>query len=340
MSIITDTWAQLVRRRLWPVAVLLVVALAAVPVLLARHPAPAPAPAPAGDAAPAGADDGLAKPIVALAADPQAAARRRHVLGARKDPFKPAPMPRVKVVQGSQGPSTATATTATAVHGGSATTPSTSSPAASGPAASAPSAPATPTLPAAPAPSGHKKTYDLYSLTVRFGDATASPVPKMRVQRLQALPDADAPVAIYLGPGADKRSAVFMVDQSVVPQGDGNCKPDPQDCQSIVLHAGDTEFFDVKDDTGAVTATYELDLVSIVRRTTASASRAHRARTARNRAGARAYRAHVSTAGPVRWRYDRRTGTVARLDAHAWRQTLAHTAGHMARVVALLHPSR
>ena len=43
MNVVTNTWRQLVRNKLWPVAVLLLAALVAVPVLLAREPeAPAP----------------------------------------------------------------------------------------------------------------------------------------------------------------------------------------------------------------------------------------------------------------------------------------------------------
>ena len=38
MNAIKDTWHQLVRRRLWPVAILLVGALVAVPMVLAKAP--------------------------------------------------------------------------------------------------------------------------------------------------------------------------------------------------------------------------------------------------------------------------------------------------------------
>ena len=50
MSVVTSTWHQLVHRRLWPVAVVLLVALVAIPVVLARDPeaAEVPAPAPVG----------------------------------------------------------------------------------------------------------------------------------------------------------------------------------------------------------------------------------------------------------------------------------------------------
>ena len=88
MSAITNVWRQLVQRRLWPVAILLIAALAAVPLALAKDPDPAApvAAVPAADAA-ASAESALAlQPIVApaTAAD---RGKRRKVLGARKNVF-------------------------------------------------------------------------------------------------------------------------------------------------------------------------------------------------------------------------------------------------------------
>ena len=40
MSSVQNVWRQLVQRRLWPVAVLLLAGLAAVPVLMAKDPEP------------------------------------------------------------------------------------------------------------------------------------------------------------------------------------------------------------------------------------------------------------------------------------------------------------
>ena len=45
VSILNDTWRFLVQRRLWPVAILLLAAAVAVPMLLSEDPAPAPPPA-------------------------------------------------------------------------------------------------------------------------------------------------------------------------------------------------------------------------------------------------------------------------------------------------------
>ena len=91
MNAVTSIWREMMRRRLWPVAVLLVAALVAVPVLLARDAEPVAAPLDAAPAVTAKADDTIAEPVVAKveAAD---RGRRRRVLGARKDPFEPAPV--------------------------------------------------------------------------------------------------------------------------------------------------------------------------------------------------------------------------------------------------------
>ena len=87
MSVINDTWRFLVQRRLWPVAILLIAAAVAVPMLLSEEPA-APAPAPAV-AVKSDKEAVLAtEPIVAQAGDGDRSGRRQ-VLGSRKDPFKP-----------------------------------------------------------------------------------------------------------------------------------------------------------------------------------------------------------------------------------------------------------
>ena len=68
MSFVTDTWRQLVRRRLWPVALLLLAALAAVPFVLAKDPEPAAVPAaPAGNAGSPTLAEDSGDPIVSLA---------------------------------------------------------------------------------------------------------------------------------------------------------------------------------------------------------------------------------------------------------------------------------
>jgi hypothetical protein len=252
MNVLTTTWRQLVRRRLWPVAILLVAALAAVPMLLSREPAPVtppeqPAAAPAGQSAKA--DDALAEPVVAKAsADDRS--RRRRVLGVRKDPFTPAAAKKKHKVKVTKKADKKPASTRAEQE-------TTSTPATPAPSTAAP------TTPVEPAPK--KKVYEKGSLIVRFGVATAN-LKRMNVKKLAALPnDPDEdPLLIYMGLTDHGKKAVLMVDASLDPTGDGDCEPHPSNCETIALAVGETEFFDVVDDeTGAITAQYQLDLVDI-----------------------------------------------------------------------------
>jgi hypothetical protein len=296
MSAVTTLWRQLVQRRLWPVAILLVAALAAVPLALAKQPATQPQPPVA--VADSGAKGELAQtPIVATAADGDRAKRRR-VLGTRKNPFAV-----VKPVQAAT-PSGAN-TDGTGAPSGSNTDGSTptgsSTPTTSTPGGGTPTTPTTPPK--------KKKVYDLYDLTVRFGDSAASPLPKSTLKRLQPLPDADKPVLIYMGVLKDGKTAVFLVDNNVTSTGDGDCKPSVGQCETIQIRAGETEFFDLKDDTGSVTAQYELDVLKIHKGATTSAKTA-RASYAGSKAGRRLLKAHVAAGGPTGYRWVGSKGTL------------------------------
>jgi hypothetical protein len=266
MSPVQNVWRQLVQRRLWPVAIVLVAGLAAIPLTLAKEPEPVPAP-PAVPAETADSDLAI-QPIVAMAsADDRA--KRRRVLGKRKNPF------------GAQKPANATKTSdkasdsvVTKTGGGGKSTDSQSGDGGGSP--PAPSTPTTPspapapTVPADPAPA--PKTYALQELTIRFG---ASDDPQRQsLKRLEALPSGEKPLLIYMGLSKDGKTAIFMVDHDVAPVGDGDCRPSPEECQSVRLRVGETEFFDVKDETGVVSGQYQLDLIKIHKGSGASASKA------------------------------------------------------------------
>jgi len=85
------------------------------------------------------------------------------------------------------------------------------------------------------------------------------------------------------------------------------------------MRAGDTEFFDVIDETGSVSAQYQLDLVKIHKGTTASASRAK----ASSKAGRRVLQARVASTGPTGYRWDAAAGTLERSPASTVRATVA-----------------
>jgi hypothetical protein len=245
MNAVTNIWRQLVRRRLWPVAVLLVAALAAVPVLLTRDPQPVAAPVDPTLGVSAKADDTIAEPVVAKV-EVADRGRRRRVLGARKDPFRPAP---VKKPKGTAAVATPTPTPTPAptdnTGGGGSTAPGGGS----------------------TVPKPKPKVYPAGSLVIRFGDAASDTLPKMVLGKLKPLPDDLTPLLVYMGLTDHGNKAKFLVDDALEVTGDGTCKPHPSNCETIELAAGETEFFDVIDpETGDTIGTFELDLVKINRK--------------------------------------------------------------------------
>ena len=125
---------------------------------------------------------------------------------------------------------------------------------------------------------------------MRFGDSSSAELEKRNLPRLKALPSAEDPVLVYLGPGKDAKTAVFLLDEGVEVQGDGDCKPSPHNCETLHMHVGDTEFLDVKDESGNVTAQYQLDLLSIKTSRTKNAAEAWKARAKVSDAGRRVVR--------------------------------------------------
>ena len=260
MSFLTNTWRQLVRRRLWPVALLLVAAIAAVPLVVAKEPTVAVETA--APAAPAAASSELTEaPIVEASTAPQRAAGRK-LLGKQRDIFKStAKKPKApKVVKTEKADKTEQAQDPEK--------PATESP--SGGGITSPPSPVTTT----PAPK--PKTYALYSLAVRFG-STDSDIKKRTLPRMKALPSSEQPLLIYLGLLPDNKTAVFLLDASAKAQGDGECHPTPESCETIRLQAGETEFIDVVDESGATSAQFQLDLLTIHKSTTSDPAKAARA---------------------------------------------------------------
>jgi hypothetical protein len=278
MSPVTNVWRQLVQRRLWPVAILLIAALAAVPMMLAKDPEPVVSPPPAQ----VDTKSELATTPIVAPATPTDRTKRRKVLGTRKNPFASVKPPAAAAdTTDGNGPvvvESPTGGTSDDTSGGG-TTPSTGTT-------------GSPTTPAAPTPAPRK--YELNELTVRFGGADDAK--RQSVKRLQALPSAELPVLIYMGVLKDGKTAVFLVDHGVTPIGDGECKPSPEECETIRLKVGETEFLDVADDTGNVTQQFQLDLIKIHKGTTASAVKA----SASSKAGARLVKARPAAAA-YRW---------------------------------------
>jgi hypothetical protein len=304
MSAVKDLWRQLVQRRLWPVALLLLAAMAVVPLTLAHHPEPVevtPTPAATGD-------DVLAtQPIVALAGEGDRA-RRRHVLGTRKNPFA-VPDPLVAPTDTS-APSAVTSTPTSTSAG-------TSTPSSSGGVAPTGTGSPSPTSTDAPA-DPVQGTYAMHEPTVRFGAVSGDPV-RGTLRRLQPLPSPEAPVLINLGVLKDGKTAVFVLGRGVTASGEATCEPSPESCYTIRLKAGQTEIVVVTDDVGAEIARFRIELIKIRERTTTTSALAND----RSKVGLRLLRARVVTGGPTGYRWNPEVGALERRSMRSLSGTLA-----------------
>jgi len=261
MSGLTSVVRELVQRRLWPIALVLLVALVAAPFVLAKDEEPA-----AVTSTPASQQASEPASVVALATEGDLP-RRRRVLGTAKDPFKPSVKERKEKQATTEDSSGADTTTGSGSTGGLGSTGSGSS--GTGGSGSGDSGSGSDDA-AEPTPAG--------ALTIRFGDAQGETPERSVLEKGEPLPDDENPALVY--EGVDDGMAVFLVDATVSADGDGRCEPDPASCEKVRLKPGETEFFDVKDPTtNAVTAQYQLDIVTI-HGAGAKAARASRARTA------------------------------------------------------------
>ena len=304
MNALLTPFRQLVDRKLWPLAILLIAALAAVPVLLSKDDGAGTVTpiASTGTASPAGAVDSPTQPIVSLGAPADREAARK-VLGARKNPFKPA----VSAKKADAAKTTTTTTTGgakadekTTGGTGGATTDAVSG---------------TDTTTGIAPTVVKKRTYELFQLKIRFGSTSTDDLANRSVKRLTALPAMANPVLIYLGLKSDQRTAVFMVDANTLVVGDGRCVPSPSDCQNLELKKGQTAFIDVLGEGGLSTAQYQLDYVKVLKRTTTDAKAARAARKAVAKGGRDALRANISRVNG--WDYDPETGVLVEPEGDA-----------------------
>ncbi|MDX6658081.1 MAG: hypothetical protein QOH62_2874 [Solirubrobacteraceae bacterium] len=240
MSAVRSIISDLVDRRLWPVALALVAALVAVPVLLGGSSAPAPAPAaPIANAAAAG---GTAQAAISVST-PETG---------RKD--RPGPVRNPFVQHQVKSPSSTSGAPAT----GATAPPTGGAPPSLGGGTPTVIPPTGPSAPAAPTPPPVK---DVWRVNLRFGEAGNQSV-HHNVLRLTPLPSATDPFFVFMGVLADGKTAVFLVSSDATATGDGKCKPSKTQCDTVEMRVGDTEFFDVAQGNAGVVQ-YELDLLKV-----------------------------------------------------------------------------
>jgi hypothetical protein len=251
MNMLKNLYADLDEKRLLPVAALLLIALVAVPVVLAK---------PAGESSPAtpstqnallGKESaallGETKAIVILGSD---GGFRKHVDRLeRKDPF----VQQAKPTGGTTGAEGATVGTTGA--SGTTTTPTNTG--------------------STTTPSGGTESAKLYqwAAKVKFGQ-----IGKTKSQTLtpgEFVPSEQNPVLLFVGADEPGKKAQFLVSAEATSRGDGTCVPSESNCQIVQMRKDDVQFFEVALSADTV-ITYELDLDQIELKEVKNASSAER----------------------------------------------------------------
>jgi hypothetical protein len=236
-----DLWHDLKEKRLWPVAVVLLAALVAVPVLLAKPAAKSSAPAPTANAA--GPKPDVLKQLakVKLGEDE---AGDGSTLGAfnPSNPFNP-PKGAIKK---QPGPGSATAGPTSGTPGGSA-------PTGDGGSTVTPGGGTTGGVPGG-LPGGGTGGGDPTTTTTVYKyvvDLTFTANGHKRrikgMEKLDMLPNQSAPLLIFMGVTPKGSNAVFLVDSTLKAAGEGKCKPSAAKCAFAYIGAG-SEYIFTEDD--------------------------------------------------------------------------------------------
>lgn len=267
MPLLNSIWSDLREKRLWPVAVVLVVALVVIGVLSVGggSAAPAPRPAvshPAAITAPGGIAVTPAGPNAAAAIVATAGGASLQRNGHAHNPFVVQPGVNLNPASGA---SAAAKTTAAAGGAGSpASTPaSASKTTTTGASTTAPSQTSTtttsaPTVAAKPA----------YHVTLKFGFPSALQT-YTDVAKLTTLPSAQNAVLAFLGVRSNGKTVTFAVLQPAVLTGPANCRPSRARCQQFDMRQGQTELLDYV--TPQLTAVrLQLNVVSVAKKSAAA----------------------------------------------------------------------
>jgi hypothetical protein len=302
---------DLIDKRLWPVAIALIIALVAVPVVLgggSESPAPDVAAVPATTST---TKSGATAKVVSLEAATTGEKITRD--GKVRDPFLQHHVPK-KVDDTPATTGTTTTDPATGTTTDTTTAPTTGgSDTGTGGTSTTPSTTTTTTKPKT------KGSTQTYGVAFKFGEAGTQKSYK-NVARLTPLPSTDTPFFVYLGLSDDGKSAIFLIDGDAEPSGDGTCLPSPDDCQQIALKVGDLEFLELGSGTGGLVQ-YQLEMTAITKTEVKNKATAAKARARESRAG-REYIREIVAADPdalAAWSYSKDLGLLVptRRDARA-----------------------
>jgi hypothetical protein len=240
MSVPRNMLKELLERKLWPIALVLVIALVAVPVLLTKK---APTDIVTPPTGPLPYSSGTTLPAISVQTSPG----NSNLAGKGRNPFTPQHVATTSTITTTiptiTTPTTGTSTGTTSVGSGSSSTGSGSSgttvaPATTPTVSTTPTKPA-PTTPPKPAPTTLTPTQS-YHVSLALTEANGNLNTIDPLERLSILPNKQQPMLIDLGVLQGGKSMLFVVEPGTVVSGAGTCTPGPIDCEILTLKPGQT----------------------------------------------------------------------------------------------------
>ena len=233
-NFLLDLWHDLREKRLWPIAVVLLAATAAVPFVMLEKGEPAPAAAPGTTQAQTAADKlpTITLDEVGSKAPSNLAAFRK----AQRNPFAPLKdLPKVQkddenvtVSRGSSDPAAKAADAGAGGGGGGSADASSGSGGGGGGGG-------------AGGYVGPRTTYFTYRADVRFGEPGKEKTTK-QLEAFTLLGDEKEPAAMFMGITDDHKYAVFAVDTArYEANGEHECKPSEDRCEFVYLSIDEDE---------------------------------------------------------------------------------------------------
>jgi hypothetical protein len=241
-----DLWQDLREKRLWPVALVLLLGLAAVPVILAK-PAEDPGPPPTVKTAPPAKEEEKNTELaqVSLEEGGEGAGSTLGVFDP-SNPFRPPEKVVKRAEDEKNGAPKPAADDQTAPSSGSSASGGSDGGSGGSDGGAAPPSNGGGTTP--PDNGGGEPTTTVYKYVV---DVTFTANGRTRrikgMEKLDMLPNQSAPLLIAMGVTADGGNAVFMVDSTLKAAGEGSCKPSGKECAFAYIGPGSEHVFTQED---------------------------------------------------------------------------------------------
>jgi hypothetical protein len=233
VSFLRNIISDLVEKKLWPVAIALIAAIIAVPMVLSGGgDTESPVPSAVATATPATTATTAGR-IVSLDSSAQTGEVERS--GDTLNPFIQHHVPKAGA---------ATSTTAAPATGGAGGLPGTGTTDTTG-TSTTPATGTTPTTSTGGSgtttPTTTEADSTVYRVNVKFGkEGEEKSIDD--IARLTPLPSSTEPLFVFMGVKDDLKTAVFLISSDAVPaDGDGVCKPTKDECSTLELQVGDSE---------------------------------------------------------------------------------------------------